>query len=104
MRKKRSASGCSAFMRWYCCMAGVWGTVMEDIGGRSLTEEDFSVCEQLEVHRLGLRGGLGQRHGADVRAVQRDHDAEPALQDAVDRLDPEAAGQHAVEGGGGAAA
>ena len=24
MRKKRSASGCSAFIRWYCCMAGVW--------------------------------------------------------------------------------
>ena len=23
MRKKSSASGCSAFMRWYCCMAGV---------------------------------------------------------------------------------
>ena len=23
MRKKSSASGCSAFIRWYCCMAGV---------------------------------------------------------------------------------
>src|SRR5688572_6617001 len=23
MRKKSRAAGCSAFMRWYCCMAGV---------------------------------------------------------------------------------
>src|SRR5438128_2257823 len=25
MRKKSRASGCSAFIRWYCCMAGVFG-------------------------------------------------------------------------------
>src|SRR5439155_1661650 len=33
MRKNKRASGCSAFMRWYCCMAGVRAAlVATDIG------------------------------------------------------------------------
>src|SRR5688572_11244741 len=34
MRKKSRASGCSDFIRRYCCMAGVWGRLVVLMGTR----------------------------------------------------------------------
>src|SRR5436309_12690534 len=117
MRKKRSASGWSAFMRWYCCMAGVRAAlVATDMAKKRLAypsgrpgqgvsaKENFRVRELLEVHLLRPRGGLAQRNGVDARAVQRHHVAEAALAHEVQGADAEAGADDAVERGGGAAA
>src|SRR4029453_9077028 len=53
MRKKSSASGCSAFIRWYCCIAGV---VVAEAAGMGQ-----------EVYRLRGRGQAPcRRRGATV--------------------------------------
>src|SRR5690606_15524096 len=67
-------------------------------------EEDLGLGVTLHRHRLELVDGLGQRHPDDVGTAQRDHLAERAVVDGVDRLQAEPGGEHAVERGRRAAA
>ena len=82
-------------------------TVVTPIGSPSL--HSTSIAERdadrargtqqvvIERHGLGLADDIGQRNRHDVRRIVRDHPAEHAARDQLDRLAAEPRGQHAIE-------
>lgn len=52
MRKKSKAPGCSAFMRTYCCMAGVWGMAAVDIRGRGRPKAPEYTPSRAKLHKV----------------------------------------------------
>src|SRR5687767_5421918 len=79
MRKKSNASGCSVFMRRYCCMAGVWGmlVVLMDAGLESRAREYMlTTGYRTPMHLLALDttsryGSVALLSGGELRGEVR---------------------------------
>ena len=66
---------------------------------RSQPKKTWASAYSSGLTSLSSAGALDQRHPDDVLAAQRDHDAEVAVGDGADRLQPEAGGEPPVERG-----
>src|SRR5690606_23431006 len=79
--------------------AGAWAKA-----GAPSGRQDLGDLQELPVDVLLVLDDVLKVPEDDAPAVRADHDARLAAQQAADGVEPQARGQHAVAGGGGAAA